>query len=117
MGYSLGWSEAYVISPLIFPRNTDPSGSWNRAMSRGKLTIEVFPVVGSTLTTISVSFRAWFRVDDESIPVRRMLIRAPGGGGVTPGVGARPPDGLARPDEGAGVGPIPIWTKIRPGAW
>jgi len=93
-GYWLGRASAYDISELILPSNCPPAGVGRWAMSRGKLTIVVAPVVGSMLTTIKVSLRACVRMALESIPVRRMLIRcgamsplgvAVAGGAVSPG--------------------------------
>jgi hypothetical protein len=66
-------------------------------MSRGKLIIAVSPVTGSTLTTMSVSVRAVFRRSDESMPVRRTLIRDSRVGGVACGV-------AWNPSLGAGAG-------------
>ena len=55
-------------------------------MSRGKLTMATLPVSGSTLTTMSVSVRAWFRVSDESMPVSRKLMRDSRVSGVAAGL-------------------------------
>ena len=68
------------------PTNVLPLDNGKRAMSRGKLTIATSPVSGSTLTTRSVSVRAWLRVSDESMPVSRKVIRDSRVSGVTAGV-------------------------------
>ena len=115
-GYLLGWASAYDINELILPSKRPPSGVGTRAMSRGKLTIAIAPVTGSMLTTSRVSLRACDRMELESIPVSRMLIRggATGplgvgvaGGAVSPGandasaavVGDGPPSGSLTPTK------------------
>ena len=63
-------------------------------MSRGKLTIATLPVSGSTLTTSRVSVSAWLRVEDESMPVSRKLMRDSRVSGVAAGVATYPDVGL-----------------------
>jgi len=71
-------------------------------MSRGKLTIAAVPVAGSTLTTSSVSVRAWVRISLESIPRNRMLIRDWAVAGVEIGVATGSTAPFAEP-TGVGV--------------
>ena len=89
-------------------------------MSRGKLTIAVFPVSGSTLTTRSVSVREWVRSSDLSMPVSRTVIRFDGsaeaGGALCDG--SSDEDAPGDP-AGSGVGLAVATTggNSRPEAW
>ncbi len=98
-------------------------------MSRGKLTIAIDPVTGSMLTTSNVSLSACERIELESIPVSRTLIRlgvlgslgvGVAGGAVCPGrsdatgrLGERRRIGVVDADEDLLVGIVDAVGETR----
>ncbi len=104
------------------PVNVRPFQSGNRARSRGRLAITPVFASGSTLTTSSVSVRAWVLVGEESIPVRRTVTRESAVAGVAIGLAAPigstavssgdMPGEVSGPVVGSGTSPPPPPTKI-----